>query len=68
MNENIEFSISHKETELKCSLCKEPLRTEKDEGINKEVIDGSKYFFHGQQCFSRTRDWRTFMVKILKTL
>jgi hypothetical protein len=45
MNENADFSNSNKETDLKCSLCKEPLRTEKDEEIIQEEIDGSIYFF-----------------------
>jgi hypothetical protein len=31
MNEDSGFSNSNNGTELKCSLCKEPLRTEKDE-------------------------------------
>ena len=66
MNENIEFSNSNKETELKCSLCKEHLRTEKDEEITKEVIDGSKYFFHGQKCFSRYKRLEDFYGKNIK--
>jgi hypothetical protein len=66
MNENIELSNSNKETELKCSLCKELLRTEKDQELTKEVIDGSKYFFHSQKCFSRYKRLENFYGKNIK--
>ena len=66
MNENIDFSNSNKETELKCSLCKEPLRTEKDEEIIQEVIDGSKYFFHTQKCFNVYKRLDHFYGKNIK--
>ncbi|HSF51121.1 MAG TPA: HAMP domain-containing sensor histidine kinase [Nitrososphaeraceae archaeon] len=66
MNDNIDFSNSNKETELKCSLCKEPLRTEKDEEIIQKVIDGSKYFFHAQKCFSRYKRLEDFYGKNIK--
>ena len=63
MNENADFSNSNKETDLKCSLCKEPLRTEKDE----EIMVPSTFFILINVLIC-TRDWRTFMVKILKIL
>ena len=66
MNDNIDFSNSNKETELKCSLCKEPLFTEKDGEIIQKVIDGSKYFFHTQKCFSRYKRLEHFYGKNIK--
>ncbi|HSF51356.1 MAG TPA: hypothetical protein VLA74_11395 [Nitrososphaeraceae archaeon] len=66
MNENNDFSNSNKETELKCSLCKEPLFTEKDEEMTKEVIDGSIYFFHTQKCFNVYKRLEDFYGKNIK--
>jgi two-component system, OmpR family, sensor histidine kinase VicK len=66
MNENNGFSNSDNGTELKCSLCKEPLRTEKDEEITKEVIDGSTYFFHTHKCFNVYKRLEDFYGKNIK--
>jgi signal transduction histidine kinase len=67
MNENNGFSnYSNKGTELKCSLCKEPLFTEKDEEMTQEVIDGSKYFFHTQKCFNVFKRLESFYGKNIK--
>jgi two-component system, OmpR family, sensor histidine kinase VicK len=66
MNENIHISNSNKETELKCSLCKEPMLTEKDEEIIQEVIDGSKYFFHTEKCFNVYKRLYHFYGKNIK--
>ena len=41
MNKTNGFPNPNNGTELKCSLCKEPLYTEKDEEMTQEVIDGS---------------------------
>ena len=62
----IDFSNSNNETELKCSLCKEPLFTEKDEEMTKEVIDGSTYFFHTQKCFNVYKRLEQFYGKNIK--
>ena len=64
MNENNGFSNSNNGIELKCSLCKELLLTEKNEEII-QVIDGL-YFFILINVLTYTGDWRTFMLKILK--
>ena len=61
MNKNIDSSNSTKETELKCSLCKEPFFTEKDEEMTKGVIDGSTYFFHTQKCFNVVQEIAPFL-------
>ncbi|HJS65463.1 MAG TPA: HAMP domain-containing sensor histidine kinase [Nitrososphaeraceae archaeon] len=66
MNENRGFSNSSNGTELKCSLCKEPLYTEKDEEMTQEVIDGSKYFFHTQKCYSIYNRLKNFYGKNIK--
>ncbi len=66
MNENIDFSNSNKETELKCFLCKEPLLTENDEEIIQEVIDGSLYFFHTHKCFNVYKRLEDFYGKNIK--
>ncbi|HLN35051.1 MAG TPA: HAMP domain-containing sensor histidine kinase [Nitrososphaeraceae archaeon] len=66
MNENRGFSNSNNGTELKCSLCKEPLFTEKDEGMIQEIIDGSKYFFHTQKCFNVYKRLENFYGKNIK--
>ena len=66
MNENADFSNSNKETDLKCSLCKEPLRTEKDEEIIQEEIDGSIYFFHTHKCFNLYKRLEDFYGKNIK--
>ena len=66
MNEERGFSNSNNGTELICSLCKEPLHTEKDEEIIKEVIDGSKYFFHTQKCFNIYKRLEGFYGKNIK--
>ncbi|MGB9168854.1 MAG: HAMP domain-containing sensor histidine kinase [Nitrososphaeraceae archaeon] len=66
MNENRGFSNSNNGTELKCSLCKEPLYTEKDEEMTQEVIDGSKYFFHTQKCFDIYKRLKNFYGKNIK--
>jgi signal transduction histidine kinase len=66
MNENSGFSNSSNGTELKCSLCKEPLFTEKDEEMTQEVIDGSKYFFHTQKCFNVYKRLEQFYGKNIK--
>ena len=66
MNENTDFSNSNKETELKCSLCKEPLCTEKDEEIIQEEIDGSIYFFHTHKCFNLYKRLEDFYGKNIK--
>ena len=63
---NIDFSNSNKENELKCSMCKEPLCTEKYGEIIQKVIDGSKYFFHAQKCFSRYKRLEHFYGKNIK--
>ena len=61
------FSNSNNGTELKCSLCKEPLYTEKDhEEMTQEVIDGSKYFFHTHKCFSLYKRLEEFYGKNIK--
>ncbi len=65
MNENIDFSNSNKETELKCSLYKEPLLTEKNEEII-QVIDGSLYFFHTHKCFNVYKGLDNFYGKNIK--
>ncbi|HEU5171998.1 MAG TPA: HAMP domain-containing sensor histidine kinase [Nitrososphaeraceae archaeon] len=66
MNENSGFSNSNNGTELKCSLCKEPLFTEKDEEMTQEVIDGSKYVFHTQKCFNVYKRLEQFYGKNIK--
>ncbi|HZL23838.1 MAG TPA: hypothetical protein VFC05_10970, partial [Nitrososphaeraceae archaeon] len=66
MNEDSAFSNSNNGTELKCSLCEEPLRTEKDEEMTKEVIDGSTYFFHTQKCFNVYKRLEQFYGKNIK--
>ena len=66
MNEDNGFSNSNNGTELKCSLCKEPLFTEKDEEMTKEVIDGSTYFFHTQKCFNVYKRLEQFYGKNIK--
>ena len=66
MNENNGFSNSNNGTELKCSLCKEPLCTEKDEEIIKEVIDGSIYSFHAHKCFNVYKRLEDFYGKNIK--
>ena len=66
MNEDRGFSNSNNGTELKCSLCKEPLYTEKDEEMTQEVIDGSKYFFHTQKCFNIYKRLEDFYGKNIK--
>ncbi|MDW3612745.1 MAG: HAMP domain-containing sensor histidine kinase, partial [Nitrososphaeraceae archaeon] len=66
MNEERDFSNSNNGTELKCSLCKESLYAEKDEEIIKEVIDGSKYFFHTQKCFNIYKRLEDFYGKNIK--
>lgn len=66
MNEDSGFSNSNNGTELKCSLCEEPLRTEKDEEMTKEVIDGSTYFFHTQKCFNVYKRLEQFYGKNIK--
>ena len=66
MNKNIDSSNSTKETELKCSLCKEPFFTEKDEEMTKGVIDGSTYFFHTQKCFNVYKRLHHFYGKNIK--
>jgi nitrogen-specific signal transduction histidine kinase len=66
MNENRGFSNSNNVTELKCSLCKEPFYTEKDEEMTQEVIDGSKHFFHTQKCFNIYKRLEDFYGKNIK--
>ncbi|HJU58496.1 MAG TPA: hypothetical protein VJ583_02000 [Nitrososphaeraceae archaeon] len=66
MNENRGFFNSNNGTELKCSLCKDPLYTEKDEEIIQEVIDDSKYFFHTQKCFNVYMRLESFYGKNIK--
>ena len=66
MNEDSGFSNSNNGTVLKCSLCKEPLRTEKDEEMTREVIDGSTYFFHTQKCFNVYKRLEQFYGKNIK--
>ena len=66
MNEDSAFSNSNNGTVLKCSLCKEPLSTEKDEEMTKEVIDGSTYFFHTQKCFNVYKRLEQFYGKNIK--
>ena len=66
MNEDNGFSNSNNGTELKCSLCKEPLFTKKDEEMTKEVIDGSTYFFHTQKCFNVYKRLEQFYGKNIK--
>ena len=66
MNENNGFSNSNNGTELKCSLCKGPLCTEKDEEIIKEVIDGSIYSFHAHKCFNVYKRLEDFYGKNIK--
>jgi two-component sensor histidine kinase len=66
MNEDSGFSNSNNGTELKCSLCKEPLYTEKDEERTQEVIDGSKYFFHTHKCFNIYKRLEDFYGKNIK--
>ncbi len=66
MTEDSGFSNSNNGTELKCSLCKEPLYTEKDEERTQEVIDGSKYFFHTHKCFSLYKRLEEFYGKNIK--
>ncbi|HEX2406660.1 MAG TPA: HAMP domain-containing sensor histidine kinase [Nitrososphaeraceae archaeon] len=66
MNENNGFSNSNNGTELKCSLCKELLFTEKDEEMTQEVIDGSKYVFHTQKCFNMYKRLEQFYGKNIK--
>jgi YHS domain-containing protein len=66
MYKNIDSSNSTKETELKCSLCKEPFFTEKDEVMTKGVIDGSTYFFHTQKCFNVYKRLPHFYGKNIK--
>ncbi len=65
MNEN-RVSNSNNGTELKCSLCKEPLFTEQDEETAQEVIDGSKYYFHTQKCFKVYKRLENFYGKNIK--
>ena len=65
-NNNIDFSNSNKETELKCSFCNEYLCTEKYGEIIQKVIDGSKYFFHAQKCFSRYKRLEHFYGNNIK--
>jgi len=64
MNETNEFSDSNNGTELKCSLCKEPMLT--DEEMAQKVIDGSQYFFHSQKCFSIYKRMEQFYGKNIK--
>ena len=66
MNENNSISNSNNGTELKCSLCKEPIYTEKDEEMTQEVIDGAKYFFHTQKCFNIYKRLEDFYGKNMK--
>ena len=66
MNEDRGFSNSNNVTELKCSLCKEPFYTEKDEEMTQEVIDGSTYFFHTQKCFNIYKRLEDFYGKNIK--
>ena len=66
MKENNGISNSNNGIELKCSLCKEPIYTEKDEEMTQEVIDGSKYFFHTQKCFNIYKRLEDFYGKNLK--
>ena len=66
MNENNGISNSNNGIELKCSLCKEPIYTEKDEEMTQEVIDGSKYFFHTQKCFNTYKRLEDFYGKNMK--
>src|SRR6188472_1988817 len=66
MNDDRGFSISNNGTELKCSMCKEPLYTENDEESTQEVIDGSKYFFHTHKCFSLYKRLEEFYGKNIK--
>jgi nitrogen-specific signal transduction histidine kinase len=66
MNKNMDSSNSNGGTELKCSLCKESMITEKDEEIIQEVIDGSKYFFHAQKCFNVYKRLENFYGKNIK--
>jgi two-component system, OmpR family, sensor histidine kinase VicK len=66
MNEDSGFSNSNNGTELKCSLCKEPLYTEKDEERTQEVIDGSTYFFHTHKCFNIYKRLEDFYGKNIK--
>jgi nitrogen-specific signal transduction histidine kinase len=66
MNENRGFSNSNNVTELKCSLCKEPFYTEKDEEMTQEVIDGFKHFFHTQKCFNIYKRLEDFYGKNIK--
>ena len=66
MNENSDSSNSNKETDLKCSLCKEPLHTEKDEEIIQEERDGSIYFFHTHKCFNLYKRLEDFYGKNIK--
>jgi two-component system, OmpR family, sensor histidine kinase VicK len=66
MIENIYFSNSNEETELKCSLCKKSLLTKSDEEMTKEIIDGSTYFFHTQKCFNVYKRLHHFYGKNIK--
>lgn len=66
MNENNSISNSNNGTELKCSMCKEPIYTEKDEEMTQDVIDGSKYFFHTQKCFNIYKRLEDFYGKNMK--
>ena len=66
MIENIDFSNSNEETELKCSLCKKSLLTKRDEEMTKEIIDGSTYFFHTQKCFNVYKRLHHFYGKNIK--
>ena len=66
MKENNGISNSNNGIELKCSLCKEPIYTEKDEEMTQEVIDGSKYFFHTQKCFNTYKRLEDFYGKNMK--
>ena len=66
MNKTNGFPNPNNGTELKCSLCKEPLYTEKDEEMTQEVIDGSIYFFHTHKCFSLYKRLEEFYGKNIK--
>ena len=66
MNEDSGFPNSNNGTELKCSLCKEPLYTEKDEERTQEEIDGSIYFFHTHKCFNMYKRLEDFYGKNIK--
>ena len=48
-------------------MCKEPLHTEKDEEMIKEVIDGSTHFFHAHKCFNVYKRLKDFYGKNIKS-